>query len=116
MLEFNPAAERAFGYRAEDVLGEDLADLLIPPQLREDHRRGLQRHLEHGGGRLVGAQVELTGMRASGELFPIELAVTRIETDDLPLFAGGCVPDVENSGRAPRSCAATGAAHRQRRR
>jgi PAS domain S-box-containing protein len=87
ILEFNPAAERTFGYKAEDVLGKDMADLLIPPQLREDHRRGLQRQLEHlGGGRLVGAQVELTGMRASGEVFPIELAVTRIDTDDLPLF------------------------------
>jgi signal transduction histidine kinase len=34
----------------------------------------------------VGAQVELIGMRAGGEVFPIELAVTRIDTDDLPLF------------------------------
>jgi signal transduction histidine kinase len=63
-----------------------MAELLIPPQLREDHRRGLQRQLEHAGGRLVGAQVELTGMRAGGGVFPIELAVTRIDTDDLPLF------------------------------
>jgi PAS domain S-box-containing protein len=87
ILEFNPAAERTFGYQAEDVLGKDMADLLIPPQLRDDHRRGLQRQLEQlGGGRLVGAQVELTGMRGSGEVFPIELAVTRIDTDDLPLF------------------------------
>ena len=86
ILEFNPAAEHTFGYRAQDVLGKDMADLLIPPQLREDHRRGLQRHLERGGGRLIDAQVELTGMRASGEVFPIELAVTRIDTDDLPLF------------------------------
>ena len=86
ILEFNPAAERTFGYRAEDVLGKDMAELLIPPQLREDHRRGLQRQLENAGGRLVGAQVELTGLRASGEVFPIELAVTRIDTDDLPLF------------------------------
>ena len=42
ILEFNPAAERTFGYRAEDVLGKDMAELLIPPELREDHRRGLQ--------------------------------------------------------------------------
>jgi PAS domain S-box-containing protein len=86
ILEFNPAAEHTFGYRAQDVLGKDMADLLIPPQLREDHRRGLQRQLQHPGGRLLGNQVELTGMRANGEVFPIELAVTRIDTDDLPLF------------------------------
>ena len=86
ILEFNPAAEHTFGYRAQDVLGKDMADLLIPPELREDHRSGLRRQLENPGGRLLGNQVELTGMRAGGELFPIELAVTRIDTDDLPLF------------------------------
>jgi PAS domain S-box-containing protein len=87
ILEFNPAAERTFGYRAEDVLGRDMTDLLIPPPLREHHRRSLQGQLEQlGRGRLVGAQVELTGRRASGEVFPIELAVTRIDTDDQPLF------------------------------
>jgi signal transduction histidine kinase len=77
-----------------------MADLLIPPQLRDEHRRGLQQHLDHGGGgRLVGAQVELTGMRASGEVFPIELAVTRIETDDLPLFTA-FVRDITGRKRA----------------
>ena len=77
-----------------------MADLLIPPQLREDHRRGLQRQLEQsGGGRLVGAQVELTGMRAGGEVFPIELAVTRIDTDDLPLFTA-FVRDITDRKRA----------------
>jgi PAS domain S-box-containing protein len=35
VLEFNPAAEQMFGYRREDVLGRQLADLVIPPSLRE---------------------------------------------------------------------------------
>ncbi len=87
ILEFNPAAERTFGRRAEDVLGEEMAELLVPPALRRLHRDGLRRHVQTGGGGpILGALVELTGMRADGSLFPIELAVSRIEGLGAPMF------------------------------
>jgi PAS domain S-box-containing protein len=86
ILEFNPAAERTFGRRAEDVLGQEMAELLVPPALRRLHRDGLRRHVETGSGQILGALVELTGMRADGSLFPIELAVTRIEGLGAPMF------------------------------
>ena len=40
ITEFNPAAERTFGYRRTDVIGKQLADAIIPPSLREKHRQG----------------------------------------------------------------------------
>src|SRR6267378_3603239 len=40
ITEFNPAAERTFGYPRDQVLGQQLADVVIPPSLREEHRRG----------------------------------------------------------------------------
>ncbi len=87
IVEFNPAAERTFGRVARDVIGQDLSELLIPPRYREEHRRGLARHKHTGSGRLIGAHVELAGMRADGSEFPIELTVTRIVgDDDEPLF------------------------------
>jgi PAS domain S-box-containing protein len=43
VIEFNPAAERTFGYRRAEALGKELAELIIPPRLRERHRRGLAR-------------------------------------------------------------------------
>ena len=46
IVDFNPAAERTFGHRASDVIGRDMAELIIPPDLRERHRRGLARYLE----------------------------------------------------------------------
>ena len=88
ITEFNPAAERTFGYRREDVLGEPLADVIIPPLLREDHRRGLARHLATGEARMLGRRVEMTARRADGGEFPVELAIVRIPVDGPPSFTG----------------------------
>src|SRR5206468_3942019 len=48
ITEFNPAAEKIFGRRRDDVLDKDLAALIIPHSLREQHRRGLERYLDGG--------------------------------------------------------------------
>src|SRR3954471_7033088 len=78
VLAVNRAAERTFGYREEEMVGREVADLIIPPGLRDAHRRGLARHLERGGGGpVVGRRVELSAMRADGREFPVELVVTR---------------------------------------
>src|SRR5205823_5659845 len=50
VVEFNPAAERTFGYRRADVLGREMAELIVPPALRERHRRGLAHYLATGAG------------------------------------------------------------------
>jgi len=88
VLEFNPAAERTFGYTAADAIGRDLAELIVPPELRERHRHGFARYLETGVPRVLDRRVELTGMRADGSTFPVELTITRIDLPDQPGFAG----------------------------
>lgn len=88
ITEFNPAAERIFGYRREDVLGKEVADLIIPPSLRDEHRRGLARYLRTGEGEIIGRRVELTAMRSDGSEFPVELAITRVDLPGPPLFKG----------------------------
>src|ERR671925_2376996 len=45
VVDFNPAAERCFGYRADEVVGREMAELIVPPELRERHRRGLARYV-----------------------------------------------------------------------
>jgi diguanylate cyclase (GGDEF)-like protein/PAS domain S-box-containing protein len=90
IVEFNPAAERTFGYRAEDVLGRQLAELIIPPRYRDSHRRAFQEGLATGAWRILGRRVEMTAMRADGTEFPVELALTMVEASghDGPLFYG----------------------------
>jgi diguanylate cyclase len=86
IVQFNPAAERTFGYRREDTIGQPMAERLIPPALREAHRVGLQRYLATGEGPVLDRTIEMQALRADGTEFPVELTVTRIALDGPPLF------------------------------
>ena len=88
ITEFNPAAERTFGYRRDEVLGQQLADAIIPPALRGGHRQGFARYLATGEARVLGRRIEMTAVRADGSEFPTELAITRIPLDGPPSFTG----------------------------
>jgi PAS domain S-box-containing protein len=78
---WNPAAERLFGYSAEEVLGRDIHALITPPQYREQAGHGMASFRTTGQGPVVNKVVELPGQRKDGSLFPLELSVaaTRIE-------------------------------------
>ena len=88
ITDFNPTAERTFGHRRDAVVGKGLADVIIPPALREDHRRGFARYLATGEPRVLGTHFEITALRADGSAFPVELAITRIPLDGPPCFTG----------------------------
>jgi PAS domain S-box-containing protein len=88
IVEVNPAAERTFGYRAEEMVGRELAELIVPPDLREAHRQGVARFVATGEGRMVGHPVELPAMRADGSVFPVEIAITRPRLTGPPQFTG----------------------------
>jgi PAS domain S-box-containing protein len=91
--EFNLAAERTFGYKRDEVVGKPLTDAIIPPSLREKHRRGLARYLETGEVVVLGRRLETTAVRADGSEFPVELTITRIPVDGPPSFTG-CLRDI----------------------
>jgi PAS domain S-box-containing protein len=88
ILEFNPAAERMFGHRRADVLGRELAALVIPSELQTPHRQMLGRYDPAAPSRVVGRRIVTTGRRADGTEFPIELSVARIPLDGPPVFTG----------------------------
>ena len=78
ITDFNPAAERLFQRKREDVLGQEMAALIIPPAYRERHRKGLARYVATGEGGVIGKRIELSAVRADGSEFPVELAITAI--------------------------------------
>ena len=83
VLEFNPAAERMFGFRTTDVVGRELVELIIPPKERSHHRLGLAQGIERGDDwRLPGKRIELTAQRADGSLLPVELTLTLVSSSD----------------------------------
>jgi PAS domain S-box-containing protein len=99
--EFNPAAEKMFARTRASVLGQDLADLIIPPSLRDKHRRGLERYLAVGQGPLLGKRIETTAMRADGKEFPVELSINRVHLEGPPLFTG-FVRDITDRKRSEK--------------
>ena len=84
--EFNPAAERTFGYARREVVGREMAALLVPPDLREAHRNGLARYMSTGEGPVLGRRIEIEAMRRDGAIFPVELAISRVEVPGAPVF------------------------------
>lgn len=86
IVEFNPAAEKTFGYKRQEIIGQLLADLIIPPSLREQHRRGLAHYLATGEGPVLNRRIELTAVRSDETEFPVELAVSRIHGGGAPIF------------------------------
>ena len=73
---WNPQAERLFGWSRDEAMGRVLAELIIPPSLREAHTRGLDHYLDTGEGLLLGRVVEVMALRRDGREVPVELAVT----------------------------------------
>ncbi len=86
IVEFNPAAERTFGYPRNRAIGAELAELIIPPDQRDAHRGGLASYMAVGAGPVLGRRIELTARRADGSEVPVELAITRVRVNGPPLF------------------------------
>src|SRR5439155_17096089 len=75
---WNASAESMFGWERTEIIGQQLADTIIPEQYREAHRRGLARCLETREGRVLNTYVELSGLHRDGHEFLIELAILPI--------------------------------------
>jgi PAS domain S-box-containing protein len=95
----NTAAERIFGHRADEMIGRELAEAIVPPSLREAHRRGFARYLATGEARVLGQRLEITAMRADGSEFPVELTITRTDLSGSLAFTGH-IRDITDRQRA----------------
>src|SRR4051812_891003 len=98
IVEFNPAAERTFGYSRTEALGRTMAELIVPPSLRERHTAAFARFVETREGSMLGRRVELTGMRADGSEFPVELALSQVKAE--PVLICGALRDISATKRA----------------
>jgi len=74
---FNSAAERIFGYRSDEVVGQNVA-VLQPEPYRSEHDTYIEKYLESGQAKIIGIGREVTGQRKSGRSFPMDLAVTEM--------------------------------------
>jgi PAS domain S-box-containing protein len=99
ILEFNPAAERTFGWREEEVVGRLMSEVIVPEHLKPRHRDGFSRYLRGGEPRILDQRVEVEAVRRDGTVFPVELTVTRIRLGGPPVLTGH-IRDITDRKRA----------------
>ena len=104
ILEFNPAAEKLFGWKREEALGRSIGELLVPPHMRARHEAGMQRMRDGAPARLTERRVEVSALRKDGTEFPCELSVGRLEITGSALFAASMrdLSEVYSERRARR--------------
>ena len=99
LVEFNPAAERIFGYKKDEVIGKLMSELIIPARYRTAHHAGHQQYVMSGVKHIFNQRIELVAMRADGSEFPIELTLTALKDADLSLVTG-FVRDISEQKKA----------------
>lgn len=87
ILSFSTAAELMFGYREDEVLGENVS-ILMPSPDRERHDGYLERYIRTGERRIIGIGRVLTARQRDGSTFPIELSVGEARIGDDRVFTG----------------------------
>jgi PAS domain S-box-containing protein len=85
--EYNPACERLFGYRADEVVGRNVK-MLMPPPYQEEHDEYLRRYRATGIKRIIGIGREVEGRRKDGTTFPMELSVGEARPGGKQVFVG----------------------------
>lgn len=93
VVRWSVAAERIFGWKSDEMIGQLLSDHLIPHRYRAAHEAGMRRFLATGEARLLGKTQELFALHRDGHELPVELSLWHVETESGTLF-GALMRDI----------------------
>jgi PAS domain S-box-containing protein len=110
ILDFNPACEKLFGYRADEVLGRNVK-MLMPDPFRSEHDGYIQNYKETRQRKVIGIGREVVGLRKDGTTFPMELSVGEIQDGEQRAFVG-IIRDITSRARLEQGLRDSDAQHR----
>lgn len=84
---WNRLAHETFGWSAEEAIGRRIDELIIPPGMREAHRRGMQHYLNTGEAKVLDQRLELPAIRKDGSSLPVEIRIRAIDIDGQKIFS-----------------------------
>ncbi|MBF0425231.1 MAG: response regulator [Magnetococcales bacterium] len=89
MVDFNPAAEKLFGFERDQMLGKPITETIMTPQAREGHLAAITRRLANGEeGVSLKRRIEVQGLRRDGLMIDLEMALTSLVNDGRLFFTG----------------------------
>ncbi|MFT6987373.1 MAG: PAS domain S-box-containing protein [Psychromonas sp.] len=86
VVDYNKVAASTFGWQYDEIIGQDLAEFIIPSAQRQAHKQGMQRYLKTKNGPVLNQRLQLTAQHKSGHSFPIEINIAPIVTQQGTLF------------------------------
>ena len=101
VMFWNQAAERLFGYTADEAVGLEFHVIATPPEMHEKAREGIKRFAESGEGTVFESNLETNAVNRQGEYFPVEISLSSFQVDD-EWFAVGTVRDITERMKAQR--------------
>jgi len=75
ITEWNPEAERMFGFIKDEAMGSKMSDTIVPEEYRKMHEAGLKQYLKTGDSKVLNKTIEIHALRKSGDQFPVELSI-----------------------------------------
>ncbi len=86
VVDFSKSAERIFGFKKDNILGKNMATLIVPERYRGAHNAGMERMRDTGKANILGQRIEIEALRANGEEFMSELAISRSRSSSGDIF------------------------------
>jgi PAS domain S-box-containing protein len=102
VTRWNRAAERTFGWSAEEAIGRDLAEMIVPERFRAAHRGAITRLARGGLPRLLGQRLQLWALNRKGEEFPVEITLNLVDRPGGRRYAQAFVYDIGERVAAER--------------
>jgi len=103
ITEWNPEAERMFGFSKDEALGRKISETIIPEEYRKMHESGLDQYLATGVSRVLDKTVEIYALHKNGNVFPVELSIVPLVDNRSVISFNAFIRDLSERIRAQES-------------